>query len=191
MGSIMTSGEDDRALLNAMARGNKRALEQLYVRHSTRLHRFLERMMGQRAMAEEVMNEVFLAAWQSAARYEGRSEPLTWLLSIAHNKAASVLRKRREATTLLDDAEEVADPADTPDVTLQKQDKSEIMRDCMTALSAQHRTILDLVYYQERSVSEAAEILAIPEGTVKTRMFHARKRLSELLSARGIDRGWP
>lgn len=187
----MTSAMDDRDLLNAVARGDKRALEQLYVRHSTRLHRFLERMMGNRAMAEEVMNEVFLAAWQSAGRYEGRSEPLTWLLSIAHNKAASAMRKRREATTLLNEAELVADTADTPEVQLQKQDKGEIMRDCMTALSAEHRTILDLVYYQDRSVAEAAEILAIPEGTVKTRMFHARKRLSELLTARGIDRGWP
>ena len=85
----------------------------------------------------------------------------------------------------------LADTADTPEVQLQKQDKGKIMRDCMTALSAEHRTILDLVYYQDRSVAEAAEILAIPEGTVKTRMFHARKRLSELLTARGIDRGWP
>lgn len=187
----MTASGDDRALLNSIAHGDKRALEQLYVRYGTRVHRFLERMMGNRAMAEEVMNEVFLAAWQSAGRYEGRSEPLTWLLSIAHNKAVSVLRKRREATTLLDEAVEIADLADTPEVTVQKQDKSEVMRDCMAALSADHRTILDLVYYQERSVSEAAEILAIPEGTVKTRMFHARKRLSELLTARGIDRGWP
>lgn len=187
----MTVPGDDRALLGSIARGDKRALEQLYVRHSTRVHRFLERMMGNRAMAEEVMNEVFLAAWQSAGRYEGRSEPLTWLLSIAHNKASSVLRKRREATTLLDDAATVADLADTPDVSVLKQDKSEIMRACMTTLSLEHRTILDLVYYQERSVSEAAEILSIPEGTVKTRVFHARKKLSELLAARGVDRGWP
>ncbi len=142
-------------------------------------------------MAEEVMNEVFLAAWQSAARYEGRSEPLTWLLSIAHNKATSVLRRKRGTAALIDEAEMITDPADTPDVTVQKQDKGAIIRDCMLALSANHRTILDLVYYQERSVSEAAEILSIPEGTVKTRMFHARKRLSELLQARGVDRGWP
>ena len=58
-------------------------------------------------------------------------------------------------------------------------------------LSPDHRTILDLVYYQEQSVAEVAEILGIPENTVKTRMFYARKKLSELLEARGIDRGWP
>lgn len=187
----MKAAQDDRDLLSAIARGDKRALEQLYVRHCTRVLRFLERMMGNRAMAEEVMSEVFLAAWQSAGRYEGRSEPLTWLLSIAHNKATSVLRRKRETSALLDEAEMMTDPADTPDVTAQKHDKAAIIRACMTALSTEHRTIIDLVYYQERSVSEAAEILAIPEGTVKTRMFHARKRLAELLAARGVDRGWP
>jgi len=61
----------------------------------------------------------------------------------------------------------------------------------MKGLSTEHREILDLVYYQEQSVSEVAEILGIPEATVKTRMFYARKKLSELLQARGIDRGWP
>lgn len=187
----MAIPSDDRALLASITNGDRKALEQLYVRHSTRIHRFLERMMGNRAMAEEVLNEVFLAAWQGAARYEGRSEPLTWLLSIAHHKALSVLRRRREATTLLDEADRVADDADTPDVTVQKQDKSEIMRACMTKLSRDHRTILDLVYYQERSIGETAAILDIPEGTAKTRVFHARRKLSELLAARGIDRGWP
>lgn len=187
----MKAAQDDRALIDAIARGDRRALEQLYVRYSTRTLRFLERMMGNRAMAEEVMNEVFLAAWQGAGRYEGRSEPLTWLLSIAHNKAVSALRKKQGVTTLLDAAAEVSDPGDTPDIAVQKQDKGAIIRACMDRLSAEHRTILDLVYYQERSVSEAAEILSIPEGTVKTRMFHARKKLSELLVARGVDRGWP
>jgi len=61
----------------------------------------------------------------------------------------------------------------------------------MNALSAEHREILDLVYYQEQSVAEAAEILQIPEATVKTRMFYARKKLGEILKARGVDRGWP
>lgn len=182
---------DERALLSSIARGDKRAFEELYVRHCIRVHRLLERMMGNRAMAEEVLNEVFLAVWQSAGRYEGRSEPLTWLLSIAHNKAVSGMRRRRDANASLDEAAEIEDATDTPDVIVQKEDKGAIMRHCINALSLDHRTILDLVYYQERSISEAAEILGIPEGTVKTRVFHARKKLSELLLARGIDRGWP
>lgn len=187
----MTSPGDERVLIERIARGDRRALEQIYGRHHLRIYRFLARMTGNEGMAEDIANEVFLAVWQGAARYEGRSEPLTWLLSIAHNKAVSRMRKWQPATTLLDAATAVPDLADAPDTALQKQDKSQLIRQCMDQLSSEHRIILDLVYYQERSVSEAAEILAIPEGTVKTRMFHARKKLSEFLAARGVDRGWP
>ena len=76
-------------------------------------------------------------------------------------------------------------------MTTQKLDKAAAMRAAMQGLSAEHREVLDLVYYQEQSVAEVAEILSIPEATVKTRMFYARKKLSELLKARGVDRGWP
>jgi RNA polymerase sigma-70 factor (ECF subfamily) len=65
------------------------------------------------------------------------------------------------------------------------------MRQCIAGLSAEHRTIIDLVYYHEKSINEVSEILDIPVNTVKTRMFYARKKLSELLQAAGIDRGWP
>jgi RNA polymerase sigma-70 factor, ECF subfamily len=117
---------------------------------------------------------------------------MTWMLSIAHNKAISTLRKRTEVLGVADEASKnlVAED-DTPDIAAQKHDKSAKIRACMEDLTADHRTIIDLVYYQEQSVAEVAEILGIPENTVKTRMFYARKKLSELLLARGIDRGWP
>ena len=66
-----------------------------------------------------------------------------------------------------------------------------MLRECLGGLSAEHREIIDLVYYHDKSVEEAAYVLAIPENTVKTRMFYARKRLAELLKAAGIERGWP
>ena len=65
------------------------------------------------------------------------------------------------------------------------------MRQCLTRLSAEHREVIDLVYYHEKSVEEVATIVGLPEATVKTRMFYARKKLSELLKEHGIDRGWP
>lgn len=139
-----------------------------------------------------IRSAVFLTVWQNAHRYEGRSEPLTWMLSIAHNKAISALRKRTEVSGLADDAGiDLADEEDTPEIAAQKQDKSAKIKACIAELSPEHRTVLDLVYYQEQSVAEVAEVLDIPEATVKTRMFYARKKLSELLLARGIDRGWP
>jgi RNA polymerase sigma-70 factor (ECF subfamily) len=65
------------------------------------------------------------------------------------------------------------------------------LRRCLQALTPDHREVIDLVYYHDKSVEEVAEIIGIPEATVKTRMFYARRKLSELLKAAGIDRGWP
>jgi len=183
---------EERALLKAIATGDAKALERLFARAETRVFRFLMRMVKNQAIAEELLNEVFLSVWQNAHRYEGRSEPMTWMLSIAHNKAMSVLRKRTEVLGIAEEAgRNLVAEDDTPDVAAQKQDKSAKIKACIAELSADHRTILDLVYYQEQSVADVAEVLGIPEATVKTRMFYARKKLSELLLARGIDRGWP
>ena len=85
----------------------------------------------------------------------------------------------------------IEDPSDSPEVALEKKDKSAVIRKCLAGLSAEHREIIDLVYYHEKSVEEVAQIVGIPENTVKTRMFYARKRLAELLKAEGIERGWP
>jgi RNA polymerase sigma-70 factor, ECF subfamily len=74
---------------------------------------------------------------------------------------------------------------------MQKADKGKRIEQCVKLLSAPHREVIDLVYYHEKNIKEVCEILQIPENTVKTRMFHARKRLSELLVAAGVDRGWP
>ena len=188
----MDAVSDDRALIKAIAGGDAKALEKLFARNQTRVFRYLTRVVRNDAQAEELLNEVFLGVWQGAQRYEGRSEPSTWLLSIAHNKAVSALRKKREVSGYDEDmAASIEDDADTPEVTSQKLDKAAQIRAAMQGLSVEHREVLDLVYYQEQTVSEAAEILGIPEATVKTRMFYARKKLSEILKARGVDRGWP
>jgi RNA polymerase sigma-70 factor (ECF subfamily) len=101
------------------------------------------------------------------------------------------MRKRRELGWDEDAASEIADDEDDPEVSLQKQDKATALRRCLSGLSNEHREIVDLVYYQEKSVGEVAEIVGIPQNTVKTRLFYARKKLSELMLAQGIDRGWP
>jgi RNA polymerase sigma-70 factor (ECF subfamily) len=102
-----------------------------------------------------------------------------------------VLRRKPEEELDEETAEAIEDLADDPETTVQKKDKGEILRKCLSALSSDHREIIDLVYYHEKSVEEVAEMVGIPEATVKTRMFYARKKLSELLKAAGVDRGWP
>ncbi|MEQ1713777.1 MAG: sigma-70 family RNA polymerase sigma factor, partial [Hyphomicrobium sp.] len=123
--------------------------------------------------------------------YEGRSSAATWMLSIARNRAASLMRKRRDEALDDEQAAAVPDDADDPEVAAQKGDKSAAIRRCIARLSAEHREIVDLVYYHEMTIAEVAEIVGIPEATVKTRMFYARKKLSKLLSEAGVDRGWP
>jgi RNA polymerase sigma-70 factor, ECF subfamily len=112
-------------------------------------------------------------------------------LSIARFKALTVLRRRPEQELDEETAGAIEDHADDPEVALAKKDKGAALRQCLSKLSIEHREIVDLVYYHEKSVEEAARIVGIPEATVKTRMFYARKKLSELLKERGIDRGWP
>jgi RNA polymerase sigma-70 factor, ECF subfamily len=182
----------DEDLIKRMAAGDSLAMKSFYARHHLRLFRFLVRMTRREATAEELMNEVFLEVWRKADGYEGRSSVTTWMLSIAHHKAVSQFRKRGEET--LDEEQsstEMPDHDDDPEVALQKQSKSKVMRACMEKLSVEHRTILDLVYYHDTSVAEASNVLGIPENTVKTRMFYARRRLAELMREAGLDRGWP
>ncbi|MCB1504907.1 MAG: sigma-70 family RNA polymerase sigma factor [Hyphomicrobiaceae bacterium] len=187
----MTSSADDADLLQRIARQDQLALRTLIGRHHVRLYRFLLRLVRDEAMAEELANEVFMEVWRNAGRYEGRSQVGTWLLSIARNRAISRLRKRRELGWDEDAAAEIADEDDDPEVTTQKRDKAAALRRCLEGLTVEHREIIDLVYYQERSVSEVAEIVGIPENTVKTRLYYARKKLSELMLVQGVDRGWP
>jgi RNA polymerase sigma-70 factor (ECF subfamily) len=180
----------DMGLLARMAAGDKVAMQAFYGRHSVRVFRFVIRIVGDHGLAEDVLSEVFLDVWRQAGRFEGRSAVSTWLLAIARHKAYAVLRRRR--IELVDDkaAEEMEDAAETPDATHEKEARSQILRRCLAGLTPAHREIIDLVYYHEKSVAEVAHICAIPENTVKTRLFYARKRLALLARNAGIDREW-
>ncbi len=190
-GSAMNSAADDRQLLERVAARDQTALRALYARHQGRVFRFVLRLVKQDAVAEELTNEVFLEAWRNAGTFEGKASASTWLLSIAHHRAVSSLRKRRETAWNEEAAAEIADTDDDPEVVAQKADKSVLLRRAMDQLSPEHREIIDLVYYHEMSIAEVSEVIGIPENTVKTRMFYARKRLSEILKVAGVDRGWP
>jgi RNA polymerase sigma-70 factor (ECF subfamily) len=153
--------------------------------------RFVVRLVRDEGMAEDLISEVFLDVWRQAGRFEGRSAVSTWMLAIARFKALSALRRRPDEELDEETASAIEDPTDDPGTTLEKKDKGAMIRKCLVGLSADHREIIDLVYYHEKSVEEVAQIVGIPENTVKTRMFYARKRLAELLKAAGIERGWP
>jgi RNA polymerase sigma-70 factor (ECF subfamily) len=181
----------DDVLIGRIANGDRLAMQVLFARHHVRVFRFVLRLVRDEAAAEDLISEVFLDVWRQAGRFEGRAAVSTWLLAIARFKALSMLRRKPDEELDDEKAEAIEDGSDTPDVTLEKKEKSEVIRKCLTSLTAEHREIIDLVYYHEKSVEEVAEIVGIPEATVKTRMFYARKKLAELLKAQGIERGWP
>ncbi len=186
-----SDAHSDEALLKRMAGGDKLAMQVLYGRYHVRVFRYVLRMVRNEASTEDLISEVFLDVWRQAASFEGRSSVSTWLLGIARFKALSQLRKRSEAELDEDYANQIMDEADSPEIGLQKKDKGALIRTCINRLGNDHREIIDLVYYHEKSIEEVSALLQIPANTVKTRMFYARQKLSELLKAAGIDRGWP
>jgi RNA polymerase sigma-70 factor (ECF subfamily) len=148
----------------------------------TPVYRWLVRFVNDAPLAEDLLSEVFLDVWRQAGRFEGRSTVSTWLMSIARYKALAARRRRTDAE--LDEHIEatVADTSDDPETALAKKTRNEVLRRALTRLSSEHRQIIDLVYYHEKSVEEAAQILQVPAATVKTRMFYARKKLAVLVS---------
>ena len=182
----ITQETNDAELVTAISGGDRQAMQVLWARYNVRLFRFLLRFVSDEATAEDLVSEVFFDVWRQATRFEGRSQVSTWLMAIARNKALSALR--RKAGEELDEevAEFIEDPSDTPEVSMQNRQRSEILQSCLKQLSAAHREIIDLVYYHEKSIEEVSEIIGVPQNTVKTRMFYARKRLGELMEAQGL-----
>ena len=178
----------DEALIARIASGDRLAMQVLFARPHVRVYRFVLRLVRDRSKTEDLISEVFLDVWRQADRFEGRSAVSTWLLAIARFKALSALRRKPEEGLDEDAALEIEDLADNPEVTLEKKDRSAVIRKCLMGLSAEHREIIDLVYYHEKSVQEVAKIVGIPENTVKTRMFYARKKLAETVKAAGLER---
>ena len=163
----------------------------LFARHQLRVYRFVLRLVRDEMTAEDIVSDVFLDVWRQAGRFEARSTVATWLLAMARFKAFSALRRRPSVELDADTMANIPDPADDPETTLQHKSDAEALRRGLSQLNPAHAEVMDLVYYHGKAVSEVAEILDIPEATVKTRMFYARKRLGELLKAAGVERGWP
>jgi RNA polymerase sigma-70 factor (ECF subfamily) len=181
----------DAVLLSRVATGDKTAMHILFSNHHVPVYRFVLRRLRDQALAEDVTSEVFLDVWRHAGRFEGRSTVSTWILAIARHKALTAARPRRNQLPFDESMVETdGNAAEHPDAILQTRDRSKLMRECLAGLTAEHREIVDLVYYQEQSIQAVATILGIPNATAKTRVFYARKRLAEELKKRDVDGTW-
>ncbi len=178
--------DGDRALVRAMARGETAALERLYARHGPGLLAFLVGRLRDRPLAEEVLQDVMLAAWRAAAGFRGESGVRTWLLVIARNRAINARRRARVATVDLDtglavEARKVARE--------RRLDERLDLREALATLPEDQRLTLELVFFHGLAVAEAAEVLDVAPGTVKSRLHRARRALRDLLDTPDDSRG--
>ncbi len=177
---------DAADLLRRMATGSEAALREFYQAFHGRVYAFALRRLRNPADAAEVLNEVMLEAWRSAARFEGRSQVLTWVLGIAHHKIIDNLRRQKSHLLNELDPEMADDDGPTAlDAIAGTQDAAQLRR-CLEDLSDAHRLIVHLAFFEDLPYEEIARIADCPVGTVKTRMFHARRLLKRCLA--GLNR---
>ena len=173
------SGLDDArdlALVRRVAERDRLALEDLYHHYHRRLARFLTRVTYRYELAEEIINDTLWIVWQSAGEFRGASRVSTWIVGIAYRRALATLRhvSVRPSVTGLHDREEAEDPV----AAIEQRD---LLDQALATLPLEQRLVLELTYYLGHSCEEVAAITDCPVNTVKTRMFHARRKLRDLL----------
>lgn len=171
------AAQDDARLLRRLANGDARALEALYQRHAAALFGYLLALNQERTLAEEVLQDTFLAAWQAAGSFRGGASVRTWLFAIARRRARDRDRRHHPAMANDDEYLAVADPAPGPEQAA--LDRAEL-RDLVAGineLGPLHREVLALVFVHELSYAQAAQVLEVPIGTVRSRLNAARRLL--------------
>ena len=171
-------------LLGRIERADEAAFRELYRAFSRRLYAYVLRQLGDPAQAEEIVADSLYEVWKAPARFRGDAQFSTWLIGIARNKVLMAFRSRKPDSKHedLDDVAEtlVAEDGSAFDMLANAQ-RREGVRHCMDKLSDNHRECVHLVFYEGMSLAEVAQVQACPEGTVKTRLFHARQKLKNCL----------
>ena len=177
---------DDDELIASLAGGDDMALRQLFDRHAPWLAARLRKALPPDDV-EDVLQETFLAVWKNAGTYQPRGTPAAWLWVIARNQAALLLRKRGPATqALLDEGGPVSDPAEA---AATRTDLDVAAAAALGPPGAPERDVWRLMYVEDRPVAEVAELMGVPEGTVKSRAHRARRLLRAALGSAHTTEG--
>jgi RNA polymerase sigma-70 factor (ECF subfamily) len=166
---------DERETLAQIAAGDEAAFRRFYDAYADRVFRFVLTVLRSRHLAEEVVQETMVAVWRGAGRFRGASKVSTWVFGIARNIALTLVRKEARAET--DPTEPMVEP--DPAETISKQEK---VLAALAKLPDEQREVVHLAFYEELPYREIGVLLGIPEGTVKSRMYHARRALMEHLT---------
>jgi RNA polymerase sigma-70 factor, ECF subfamily len=178
--------DSDPELIRRVAGKDRRAFETLYQRYAGRLHRYLSRLIAQPDVIEEVLDDVMLVVWESAARFNHTSRVSTWIFGIAHFKALKARARLSGRAGEQPVSDDQAGEGEGPEDATLRGEVGRVLAQGLEALSPEQRAVVELTFYQGRSYQEIAEITRCPVNTVKTRMFHARRRLAPLLAALGF-----
>jgi RNA polymerase sigma factor (sigma-70 family) len=183
------SGFLDEALLALVAREDEEALAQLYDRYSRVAYGLALRVVRDPALAEDAVQEAFLTLWRTAAGFRSdRAKPSTWILTLVHRRAVDVVRREeRRRTAPLETVEEPEASGLATDQEIERTDRRRLVQQALQQLPDEQREALELAYYGGLTQSELAERLAVPLGTIKSRMFTGLRRLRDILADAGFD----
>ena len=172
--------ENEAVLMERIRAKDVDAFEELYRGYRDRLSRFLIKRIHRPHLVEEVLNDTLMVVWDQAQAFKGDSKLSTWIFAIAYRKSMKALRNHQDP---IEDkaADERASLDPTPEDGFGHKRTRALLLQAMTELTPEHRSVLELTYFHELGYQEIAEIMQCPVGTVKTRMFHARRQLRRRL----------
>jgi RNA polymerase sigma factor (sigma-70 family) len=178
---VRVGQRSDEELLDAVASGDDGALAALYDRFGRVAYGLAYRILRDQALAEDAVQEGFLAVWRSAQGYQReRSKAATWILTLVHRRAVDLVRREdRRRAEALDEAQEPASASVDEEAGL--RDRRVAVQAALQQLPDEQRQALELAYYGGYTQSELAERLGVPLGTIKSRMFAGLNRLRELV----------
>ena len=183
----------DEDLMQLLRRGDPRAFEAVYDRHSGAAFSLAYRMVGRGNVAEDVVQEAFLSLWRSGARYErARGSVRTWVLGIVHHRAIDQLRRssvhsKRRASD--EGIEERFESGERTDVEVARRDEAQAIRSAMETLPPEQSHVIELAYFGGFTHTEIADILETPVGTVKGRMRLGLEKLRDRLALLEVQPG--
>jgi len=174
---------DEQELVERIAAGDRQAFQLFYEQSYGKVARYVNKLVSNETLAEDVLTQTYMVAWQKMGSFKGSSRLATWLIGIARNIAFKEFRKNR----IHEPFNETYVAADnTSHLKPEQQDRKAKMKQALIALSANHREALELVFYQGLTYPEVSKIIDVPVNTIKTRIFHAKKALKEELKKREI-----
>ena len=172
-------------LIRLVATRDLRAFEELHHLYYKRVFRFLLSTTRRLDLVEEILNDVMFTLWQKAGDFRERSRPSTWIFGIAYRKALKRLAREGRIPPQVTPEAAGLSSLEGADRAAERHELRDLLQRALERLSPDQRAVIELTYYGGRSCREVAEIVDCPVNTVKTRMFHARKRLRELLPRLG------